>query len=92
MEHRFEDFHGRLLAFLDECKSQATRDAVVAWILDMVADPDGVEATPVPGLGLATYTSIVPGTSIAVSWTVMKPSTYDVEEPVVTLQRIADLS
>lgn len=90
--HRFVDEGGHLQAFFARTTDGAVVAAVGNFLLDLCADPSAIGATPVPGTGLSVYTQLVPGTRIAVSWVVMKPTTYDVDQPVVLLRGITDLT
>lgn len=65
------------------------RTRVTTWLFELAEDPHSVEATPVPlAAGLPLWTAIVPGTHVAVTWTLIKSPPYPEDQAAIVLRRI----
>lgn len=61
----------RILAWLEGSSHAPTKDAVLAWVAHLLADPDAVPGIPVPGERLPVLVDNVPDTNVWITWLVV---------------------
>jgi hypothetical protein len=92
MTYRLRDDGGILDEWLATGPAVTPRTRVLTWLFELLEDPLSKSSTPVPlGMGLPVYTSIVPGTTFSVSYTVHKNPPYNEADAGVYLVAIREI-
>ncbi len=63
----------KLDAWLASESDPAVRRRVLLWLIELMEDPEAVDATPVPGQRLPVMTALVRGTDVAVTYFIGGP-------------------